>query len=96
MTAPELVQVLRAHGVELSRSGDRLRFRPVQAVSPKILEEMRRHKTELLSLLGGRCTPAECGWCGGALAPYLLPLGSGTRALLCPGCRKWTIAGGKA
>lgn len=95
MTAPELVQALHSRGVQLSRLGDRLRFRPVQAVSPELVEEMRRHKTELLSLLGGLATPAQCGWCGAALAPYLLHIASGP-ALLCTSCHRWTAAGGIA
>lgn len=92
MTAPELVQVLRARGVELSRSGDRLRFRPVQAVPTELVAEMRRHKKELLSLLGELCTSAECGWCGAGLAPYLLDVAGGS-ALLCSACHCWTFVG---
>jgi hypothetical protein len=36
--------------------------------------------------------PAACGWCGGALAAYLLDL-AGRPALLCPTCHRWTYAG---
>ncbi len=34
-------------------------------------------------------TPAVCGRCGGALAPFLLVAG-GREALLCLRCKRWT------
>jgi len=46
--------------------------------------------------LTGRTTPAVCGWCGGVLAPYLLPLAGRGPALLCPTCKRWTVIGGTA
>ena len=40
-------------------------------------------------------TPAACGWCGSALAPYLIAVG-GRDALLCPSCHRWTYPDGAA
>ncbi len=50
-TAVALLDTLRARGVELVAAGDRLRFRPVEAVAPEELEALRRFKTDLLALL---------------------------------------------
>ena len=60
MTAIELLASLHQRGIELTTSGDRLRFRPVSAVTPKLAEAMRRHKAELLGLLSGRNTFHRC------------------------------------
>jgi len=35
-------------------AGDRLRFYPAEAVPPELLEQMRRHKPEILALLRGQ------------------------------------------
>ena len=43
-----------------------------------------------------RITPAVCGGCDGALAPYLLPLAGRGLVLLCTGCHRWTVIGGTA
>jgi hypothetical protein len=51
MTAVELVASLQARGVELVPAGDRLRFRPGQAVSPEERSALRRWKAEILALL---------------------------------------------
>ena len=51
MTAGELVETLRTRGVELEAVGDRLRFRPGEAVTPKEREALRRQKAEVLRLL---------------------------------------------
>ena len=96
MTAPQILAEVRARGVELAAVGDRLRYRPVTAVPPELLEELRQNKPELLRLLAAAreiAAPAACGWCGGPLAAYLLDSGS-KPALLCPSCRTWTFAGG--
>jgi hypothetical protein len=44
MTAVELVSALRARGVELVAAGDRLRFRPSEAVTSEEREALRCHK----------------------------------------------------
>jgi hypothetical protein len=96
MTAPELLADLRARGIRVRVVGDRLRLAPLEVLTPELLEVVRQHKPELLRLLAGRhevSTPAACSWCGGALAPYPLDL-AGRPALLCPTCKRWTLAGG--
>lgn len=59
MTPAALVATLRARGVTLRPDGDRLRVRPAEALAPGELEALRRHKTEVLSLL--TAPPADAG-----------------------------------
>lgn len=69
---------------------------PVEVLTPPVVTQLREHKDELLQLLVPRhevSTPAACGWCGAALAPYLFDL-AGRPALHCPSCHRWTLAGG--
>src|SRR4051812_28060242 len=51
-----LLTELTRQGVELNADGDRLRYRPHPhpAVSPDVLDAMRRMKADLLDLLRGR------------------------------------------
>ena len=51
MSAAELLEALRTRGVELRAAGDRLRFRPVAAVTTDELEALRAHKAAVLALL---------------------------------------------
>jgi hypothetical protein len=51
MKADALLADLRARGVELVADGDRLRFRPVEAVSPDELNALRVFKPEILQRL---------------------------------------------
>lgn len=51
MTATEILSELERRGVQLEAHGDRLRFRPVEAVSPDLLETLRARKPEILRLL---------------------------------------------
>lgn len=46
-----LLAELRERGVELRGAGDKLRFRPADALTGKDLELLRVHKAELLTLL---------------------------------------------
>lgn len=50
-TVVDLLDRLRARGVELVAAGDRLRFRPADALTADELEALRRHKAEVLALL---------------------------------------------
>ena len=86
--------LLARRGVRVRVVGDRLRLAPAEVLDPELLAEARRLKAELLSLLSEReiTTPAECGWCGGPLAPYRLHIASGS-ALLCTSCHQWTVVG---
>jgi hypothetical protein len=96
MTAREVLTMLHDRGIRVGVSGDHLRLKPLAAITPELLATVREHKPELLRLLApGVSTPAECGWCGAALAAYLLDL-AGHPAVLCPVCRRWTYAGGGA
>lgn len=94
MTAQDVLAELDRRGVSARVVGDRLHLAPAAALDATLLAEARRLKRDLLRLLApGVSTPAECGWCGGPLAPYLLEL-AGRPALVCPSCRRWTVIGG--
>lgn len=52
MTAPTaLLDELRRYGIELRAEGNRLRYRPVDAISPVLLTQLRIHKAELMIIL---------------------------------------------
>jgi hypothetical protein len=51
VSAAELLAALRTRGVEVRAAGDRLRFRPVTAVTADDLTALRAHKPALLALL---------------------------------------------
>jgi hypothetical protein len=51
VNAAELLAALRTRGVELRVAGERLRFRPVAAVTTDELEALRAHKAAVLTLL---------------------------------------------
>ena len=46
-----LLDELGRRGVELRADGDRLRYRPVDAISPGLLTQLRVHKAELMTIL---------------------------------------------
>jgi len=48
-----LLRDLRASRIELSRSGDKLRYRPVEAMTEDLVSRVAQHKAELLELLAG-------------------------------------------
>ena len=52
-----LLVELERLGVELETRGDRLRFRPVDAVPENLVQALRKHKTELLSRLRSSSGP---------------------------------------
>jgi hypothetical protein len=49
---------LVARGIELQANGDRLRFRPRKAVTPDLVERLKRHKAQLLAILQAVANPA--------------------------------------
>ena len=51
MTVAALVGDLRARGVTLVPEGDKLRVRPVSAISADELASLRRYKTEVIAVL---------------------------------------------
>ena len=51
MSASELLAGLRECGVELVVTGDQLRYRPREAVTSLLLDQIKKHKPELLELL---------------------------------------------
>ena len=51
MTAVSLLESLRARGVHLRAVGDRIRYKPVSALSTADLDALRQHKAEVLRLL---------------------------------------------
>lgn len=54
MTATQVLEELKDRHVELVVVGDRLRFRPAQAVPEELKEAMRAHKAELMEVLKAR------------------------------------------
>ena len=51
MNAPALIAELRRRGVTLEAQGDRLRFRPVSAVSEDLVARLREQKADVLARL---------------------------------------------
>ena len=51
MNAADLLTTLVARGVELQAHGDKLRFRPLERLSPIDLKNLREHKATILRLL---------------------------------------------
>ncbi len=60
MTVPDLgdgshlLAELYALGIQLEADGERLRFRPREAVTPDIAARLKAHKAELLAAVGKR------------------------------------------
>ncbi len=57
-TAAVLLADLKGRGIELRAEGERLRFRPVAAMTPELAARVKAHKGELLALLN-RSSMAE-------------------------------------
>jgi len=51
VTATELLATLLERGVTLQVAGDKLRYTPLDTVTPELRDELRHHKAELLVLL---------------------------------------------
>ena len=56
-TAREALLLAQTEGIELWVEGDRIRYRSPHHPSPELLELLRRKKSELVPLLGGRRIP---------------------------------------
>lgn len=59
MNAPELFVSLTERGIQLLVDGDRLRYYPRSALTPELLGELRRQKSELLNLLAPPVIPSR-------------------------------------
>jgi|SRR5919199_4197400 hypothetical protein len=64
MTLQDLLTQLVSRGIQLSRAGDRLRYRPVERMTPELAAVIRVHKSELMAL--SACDCCDC-W------PLILP-----------------------
>lgn len=51
MSAADLLARLRAHGIALRADGGSLRYRPLDALTPALLAELREHKWCILASL---------------------------------------------
>jgi hypothetical protein len=51
MTATEILSELARRGVHLEVAGDKLRWRPKEAVTPELVEDLKRRKAEILDAL---------------------------------------------
>jgi hypothetical protein len=62
MTAATLISDLTARGVEFQVSGDTLRFRPADRLTPAEVEVIRSHKSVILKLLRSEVREAPAPW----------------------------------
>ena len=51
MTASELLVELERRGIHTEVAGDKLRFRPKDAVTPELIEVLRQHKAKIIQVL---------------------------------------------
>lgn len=51
--AMRLLHELKSRGLELQPAGDRLRYRPIEAMTPELAEQVKARKAEILALLTG-------------------------------------------
>ena len=71
MTATDILSELARRGVHLEVAGDKLRWRPKEAVTPDLVEALKQWKAEIIAALSGRkmtgfgkCPgPERCGGC---------------------------------
>jgi len=98
VTAPELLADLARHGIRVRAADGKLKLSPADALTEELARAVRAHKPELLRLLSERSTvtPAECGWCGGALAGILFEGSAIAPSLHCRACHRWTVCGALA
>jgi hypothetical protein len=73
MAAQDLLAELGRRGVELAADGERLRYRPRDAVPPELRVAIVEHKHALLALLADE--EAEVRWRADAMRTQLTPTG---------------------
>lgn len=71
--AIELLGDLRRRGLDLVRDGDKIKYRPRNALPPGLRAAMAEHKQELLALLAA--DDAEVRWRAEAMRPRVPPAG---------------------
>lgn len=49
--ALRLLHELKSRGLELQPAGDRIRYRPIEAMTPELAEQVKARKAEILALL---------------------------------------------
>jgi hypothetical protein len=54
LAATRVLSRVQAHGITLVPDGNRLRFSPASALTPELVEELRQHKEDILSILRRR------------------------------------------
>jgi len=59
MDAENIIQRTRKLGITLALVGDRIRYAPRQKAPPELVEELRRHKADLVSHLQHQTTIAD-------------------------------------
>lgn len=69
MNVAELFFLVERQGIKLEAIGDRLRFFPRSAVTPDLLEQLIRHKDELLEMLEAKAERMAIQWCETAPKP---------------------------
>lgn len=80
-TAEIILNQLRRLGVELAVAGDRIRYRPAGAVPTDLLDGLRRHKAEILTLLAtGAAEAAAPGPLADAVRVLAMPLDTFAKA----------------
>lgn len=52
MLVHEILEEVGRRGVSLFPKGDRIRFYPKNTLTPELLEELKKHKAEILVVLG--------------------------------------------
>ena len=65
MTATEILGELERRGVSLEMAGDKLRFRPKEALTPDLIEALRQRKDEILAALQAKQPATGLGLCPG-------------------------------
>lgn len=51
MTSHELLADLERLGITIEARGDRLRYSPISAVTPELIDRLKSHKAELLAMM---------------------------------------------
>ena len=72
-TADRLLSDLRRHGIDLALHGDRIRYRPKDALTPALKAAITEHRSELLLLLA--LENPQVRWRADVMRPLIPPTG---------------------